>query len=294
MRAVVVHNESAGSGNIEPDEVRQALIRRGCMVSYRAIDDERWVDEARDADVVVAAGGDGTVASVFIALAGATVPILVLPIGTANNIARTIGASTDDPLSELELRASGAPARFSVPLLTIDGVTSRFVESVGGGVFADLLDDETERDTDGEGTDGGSRRLHRIIDRARSIGWNIEVDGQDASGDYVAVEAMNIKETGPNVALAPDADPADSAIDLVLVTADDVARLHELIHDHGSEAIETAPRFRTIRGRTIRLRANTYAHLRVDDELRQPTGAGLRCVTIEVDGVGVNVLRGLP
>ena len=58
---------------------------------------ERLFDRA--ADLIVAVGGDGTVASVAREVAGHDVPLAVLPVGTANNIAFSLGC--DGPLDEL-------------------------------------------------------------------------------------------------------------------------------------------------------------------------------------------------
>ena len=46
-------------------------------------------------DCVVAAGGDGTVARAGRLLAGGEVPLAVLPLGTANNIATSLGIAED-------------------------------------------------------------------------------------------------------------------------------------------------------------------------------------------------------
>jgi diacylglycerol kinase (ATP) len=46
--------------------------------------------EARP-DVVAAAGGDGTVAAAARTLAGQGISLAILPMGTANNIARSLG-----------------------------------------------------------------------------------------------------------------------------------------------------------------------------------------------------------
>ena len=47
------------------------------------------------ADLFIAAGGDGTVAEVIHEAAGTGVPVALLPIGTANNIARSLGIVGD-------------------------------------------------------------------------------------------------------------------------------------------------------------------------------------------------------
>jgi diacylglycerol kinase family enzyme len=46
------------------------------------------------------------------------------------------------------------------------------------------------------------------------------LDGQDLSGEYVLLEALNIPYVGPNLHLAPNADPADGLMDVVLVPVD--------------------------------------------------------------------------
>ena len=51
------------------------------------------------ADLVVAAGGDGTVATAARVLAGRKIPLAILPLGTANNIARSL--NSDGPLDTL-------------------------------------------------------------------------------------------------------------------------------------------------------------------------------------------------
>ena len=65
---------------------------------------------AGDADVIVAAGGDGTVLSVAEALVGSDKILAVLPLGTLNGLARDIGLALDLPgaiaqLAALEPRA---------------------------------------------------------------------------------------------------------------------------------------------------------------------------------------------
>jgi diacylglycerol kinase (ATP) len=72
------------------------LERRGCAVTIRptagAGDAERLARAAgREFDVVVAAGGDGTVNEVANGLAGSSRPLGVLPLGTANVLANELG-----------------------------------------------------------------------------------------------------------------------------------------------------------------------------------------------------------
>jgi diacylglycerol kinase family enzyme len=98
----------------------------------------------------------------------------------------------------------------------------------------------------------------------------VELDGADASGDYLAVEAMVIGETGPNILLAPAADPEDRLLDVVLVTdADRVALLAYL--DGRLEGRDGAPPQLTVhRCERATLLPPPARPLRIDDELWHP------------------------
>ena len=47
----------------------------------------------------------------------------------------------------------------------------------------------------------------------------ITLDGEDLSGEYILLEVMNIQHIGPSLHLAPDANPGDGLLDVVLVKA---------------------------------------------------------------------------
>jgi diacylglycerol kinase (ATP) len=117
-RALVIVNPAAGrtrSSRRRLDRIVAGLERRGCAAVVHwagpeAGDAERLAREAGpDIDIVVAAGGDGTINAVAngIALAARDVPLAVLPFGTANVLAREIGLPRD-PESLAELIAAGS------------------------------------------------------------------------------------------------------------------------------------------------------------------------------------------
>lgn len=103
-RVVVIHNPTAGQRRRQRTEATLSLLRQaGCMLDLRATakpgDAEAIAAgiSADDCDVVVAAGGDGTVNEAVNGLAGApgpVPPLAILPLGTANVLAAEIGLGT--------------------------------------------------------------------------------------------------------------------------------------------------------------------------------------------------------
>src|SRR5918992_4752795 len=98
MRVALVHNVTAGDREYESDDLTGLLRGAGHDVAEfgkRKRDVARAI--ATHPDVLAVAGGDGTVAKAAIALRDSELPLLVLPTGTANNIARSLGAARSVP-----------------------------------------------------------------------------------------------------------------------------------------------------------------------------------------------------
>jgi hypothetical protein len=64
---------------------------------------------------------------------------------------------------------------------------------------------------------GAARGVGRLVTRHTARYYEVRATGEDLSGESLAVEAMNIRQIGPRLLLAPDADPGDGLLDLVLV-----------------------------------------------------------------------------
>jgi diacylglycerol kinase family enzyme len=93
--------------------------------------------------------------------------------------------------------------------------------------------------------------------------WTVTLDGRDLSGDYIMLEAMNIRHIGAGIELAPDADPTDGMLDVLAVREEDRASFMVHLHER-SRGLESKRSF-TQRGRHLEIAcAETIAH--IDDE----------------------------
>src|SRR5688572_23555594 len=87
-----------------------------------------------NAEALVAAGGDGTVARAARALAGSAMPLAILPLGTANNIATSLGIN-DDPAAAIAAWSGQQVTRMDIGVVTDEHGEHLFVEGVGTGLL---------------------------------------------------------------------------------------------------------------------------------------------------------------
>jgi diacylglycerol kinase (ATP) len=57
----------------------------------------------------------------------------------------------------------------------------------------------------------------------------VRLDGQDLSGDYYMLEALNVRYIGPNLDLVPGAEINDGLFDVVFVAKGEQAKLRQYI-----------------------------------------------------------------
>src|SRR5215216_7437728 len=90
-RVTLIYNENAGSADSRSDIVE--LINRVGFTVTCFSKKKRDIDKALEepADIIAVAGGDGAVAKVAARMRPNGCPIAVLPLGTANNIAKSLG-----------------------------------------------------------------------------------------------------------------------------------------------------------------------------------------------------------
>jgi len=259
MRATLMHNPEAGHAGIDEDDLVRAVKDAGYKVEYQSVKKKGWKDALEeDADLIVVAGGDGTVAKVATAIAGRGVPIAVLPCGTANNIATSLGIE-GDPLEIIRTWEDGRRRKFDIGVASGPWGEARFLEAVGFGLFPTsvALVESTEDLEKPEGRDAELARdlnfLRLTLDTTRARERRIVLDGEDLTGEYFLAEIMNIQSIGPNLRLAPDASPGDGRLNLVLLGERERPTLEAYL-DRLRAGDGTPPGFPVRSGRRIEIR----------------------------------------
>jgi diacylglycerol kinase (ATP) len=260
-RIVLVHSTGSGWGDLSDRAVVKALEREGRAVD--AVDSKsiRDGDLTKKCDLVIAAGGDGTVLSVARRLAHSNVPMAVLPVGTANNLARTVGIASrvDDLLELLE-----SPDERGLDLGVASGSWGErfFSESAGIGWFCDALGEAIDKHD--KPIDRALARLSELLAQYKPRAWELTVDGKDLSGTYAFVDVMNARMLGPNLCFAPDADPFDGWFDVVLATQDDLARAQAYLEALRVDPATPPPTFDIRRAKHVHFSLGAAERIRVD------------------------------
>lgn len=279
MRVALIHNPGAGDRETgEMLHLTRLIAAEGHEITREVYDADEW-DEAiaSPVDVVVVAGGDGTVGKVARRLAGRGVALSFLPVGTANNIARTFGVA-DMALDDV-VRGWRAPRTYDVDVGYIDGPwgARRFVEAVGAGLFArtmaamDAVDALEEVDDTEEKLARTFEILAGRLERLRPTPMKLTVDGRDLSGEYLMLEVMNLRFVGPNLCVAPRSDPFDGLLDVTPIPESRRAELLRYL-EAGWRESACAPDLGCVRGRVVTLEGAGFV-LHVDDETWPPDGA---------------------
>ena len=272
--STLIHNPGAGSEKYTKEQLISRIESLGYECRYSSTKKKGWKDFDSETDFLIIAGGDGTIRKVVKKLLDRKIlrkryPLAFLPMGTANNISKSLGIS-GEPEDLAHSWKKESIKKIDVGFVEGLSDPAFFIEGLGYGIFPLLMETMKEKDEklflslDTE-INYSLQILHDLILSYKAENLQLEIDGVDRSGKYLMAEIMNIRSVGPNLLIAPDANPADGQLEVVLVTEaqrEDLANyvLNKL------KGIEDPFVFNSIKATTIRMQADN-THIHIDDEL---------------------------
>jgi len=221
MRILIITNPVVGirkEKRAVVDRVRARIEREGGSVDV-AFMYERGVGRAYASraalegyDAVYAAGGDGTVNEVASGMVNRTPPLGIIPLGTGNGMARSLGIPTEpdaivEMLSKRNIR--------TIDTGTINGQT--FLATAGIGFDAAIAAEFNRR-----------RESHTSISQYIAIGMKfylfkaserltIQVDGRTITRKVFGLTFSNTPQYGGGAIIAPQARPDSGTLIAVLI-----------------------------------------------------------------------------
>lgn len=283
MRAILCHNPKSGDGEHSRTELLDVLKDAGIDARYCSIKSGDFPRVLREpAELIIAAGGDGAVATVIKSMPDRGVPLAILPLGTANNIAHSfkIIGSVNELVKTWDL------SRFcplDVGVVAGSWGERPFVEAVGLGALPQLIlkSDREQTAKVGEGREA----LADEIAEAGAIDVTLVIDGAAIpTDDILAIEVVNIAYTGPRLPLLEGGEKTRGTLGVAVIRRKErVATMSWLNAPHSGRAP-----FSQLSGRRVEL-AWSGAPLRIDDEAMELSSSPQQAVAA-IDGRSVKVL----
>ena len=182
-------------------------------------------------NTVIALGGDGVIHEVvngLMSIPAANRPKLgIIPMGTGNDFARTLGMKRNNPEQSLEEIMEGPARRIDVGRVN----DTYFIQTLSFGLDAAIALDTISRRQERASRKGSSLYLTSGIRLFASglRGWpyRAEIDGEVIDGIDVAFAVQNGKTYGGGFKICPDAVPNDGKLDLCF-TIEKPTRLRSL------------------------------------------------------------------
>lgn len=276
----VLTNPTSGKG--KGGRIGEVVVPRLADAGYavRALvgrDADEAQDLARQAvadgiETLVVIGGDGMVHLAVQALAGSATRLGVVPAGTGNDVARTLGLPRKDPAAATDVVIGGHER-------TIDlaRIGHRYYVTVLAAGFDAIVNERANRMRWPRGPRRYDVAIFLEMVRVRPRLYALEIDGVDHGFEGTLVAVGNCASYGGGLRIVPDADPTDGLLDVLTalpLSRRAMTRLKPRLR-RGTHV--TDPRVRTFRAKQVRLHSNgiiAYA----DGERIGPLPLEITCV----------------
>lgn len=222
MPLTLVANPSSGRGRVGRmlPEMRSVLAEQGLeariVVSQDADDLRRHVRSVREAgdERVIVCGGDGTLHLAAQELAGGDTALGIVPAGTGDDNARTLGIPRGDVAAATRLAATGPVTRIDLGHVVVADGTERVFLGVLSSGFDSLVNERANVMT---WPNGNARYVVAILGELRTfrpVPYRASLDGRPVQGEAMLVAVGNGISYGGGMRVCPDAAPDDGLLDV--------------------------------------------------------------------------------
>lgn len=226
MDAVLIVNPTAGAGEGSPDWVQLMAAADELGVRVRettgAGDAEAFARDAvtSGARVVIAAGGDGTLSEVINGMSAdfEAARLAIVPLGTANDFATTLGVRPNDVATALSLVEEGREHRVDL-VRADDGEGRRYIINASTGGFSEVI--HQHLDSEMKKRWGALSYLRAAADAVSEICFHnakLRIDDEEFAVDTCAVVVANGRSAG-GFEITPEADIEDEKLDVLIIRA---------------------------------------------------------------------------
>lgn len=271
MKLLVLNNLSSGSRDGGIYDFIRSFSEAGDEIILRCVDFHSSFAEAladvKDFDAVIAAGGDGTVASVCYLTRYSGVPVLPFPAGTANLLAQNI-ASPIEVHALAKLAREGKQLDFDLGELSTESGTFGFSMMAGCGYDAKIMGDALAY----KKRWGAAAYFKAAVDNPNPqvSHFTIDIDGKRIEHDGVGVLLLNFSKIQFDISIGLENNPNDGALDVLVLTTNTAWDLLPPVLgaaiDHSGGALRDNPALKYYKGKEISIVADPPMSIQYDGE----------------------------
>jgi len=270
MPALLIANPHSRHGEAKMRQALEALQRHGIAVACPDWQPENLTRiiaaEAASVRAVIVAGGDGTLNAAAPGLIDTGLPLGILPTGTANDLARTLGIPRDLDAAARVI-ADGRTRRIDVGMA--NGSPFFNVASIGFGV--DLTRALTRDSKRRWGTLGYAMAALRTLRRMRPFTARIAQGDQVHTSRTVHLAVGNGRHYGGGMTIAGDARIDDHRLDIFSLEVRSIWGLLRLLPALRSGRHDAWTEIRTLAGKEIEVQTRRPRSVNLDGEIRTRT-----------------------
>lgn len=215
MKILVIHNTKSGSADLEA--IKKAFAAHGLDTQYAPITSSNLAHKITTsrADIVVAAGGDGTVNAVAQHVIGSKRALGIIPVGTLNHFARELNIPVD-VAAAANVIAKGSARQVDIGVVN-DHV---FVNNSSIGMYPRSLRIREEYEKSIGKWPAAVLGLLRSIARPRHYFVELHIDGvmRTFRTPFVFVGNNEYKRSGPELGGRSELDSGQLAVYIVKAT----------------------------------------------------------------------------
>lgn len=219
MQYKVIVNPAAGRGDVSKfvPQLRDFFARNRLDYDLAVTKSPgHAIELAREAgggfDAVVAVGGDGTVNEVINGIMGTGAALGIIPAGTGNDVARTMGI----PFS-LEKATAALKNPVAVPVDVGEDLDGFFVCILGIGFPSDVMHHANTSNSRFRGPTAIKASIIQVVNKLQPYSVEVETDDSSFTAKVMGIFILNTRYTGGGVQVAPDAVYDDGLLDVAIM-----------------------------------------------------------------------------
>ena len=276
--ALLLVNRHARQGQKRYEEAINCLHQLGLKIITESTENPTQLGELirhyqQEINLVIVGGGDGTLNAAVEAIVDTQLTLGILPLGTANDLARTLGIPNSIPQA-CEIIANGKLRR-----IDLGSVNGKYFFNVASlGLSVNITQQLTKEIKQRWGILAYAAIAFQVIWKSRPFSAEIQIHGESTLVKTVQIAVGNGRYYGGGMAIVHDAAIDDQRLDLYSLEIDHWWQIIPLLPAMREGKQINWPNVRALQGQEITVYTRKPHSINTDGEITTHTPATFRVI----------------